>query len=257
MFIDTHAHYEDESFDEDRAAVLEKVRSSGCIKVVDCAQDIETSLKILEMTREYDFIYAAVGIHPEEALKYDIYSINKIKDLARSNKKVVAIGETGLDYYHEFAPRDVQKENFRANIQIARELDLPVIVHDRDAHEDTLKILEEEKVPAGKAVFHCFSGSLEMAKIVATHGWYFSFGGAVTFKNAKKFVDILKFIPDDLIMLETDSPYMAPEPVRGTRNDSSNIKHIIAKIAEIKGCSEDMLEERTNANAKRFFGLND
>lgn len=257
MFIDTHCHYEDAQFSEDFEDVFKKIREAGCIKLVDCAQDLETSLKILEMANKYDFIYAAVGIHPEEALKYNDNIINEIKKLALSNKKVVAIGETGLDYHYEIAPREIQKENFKANLKLSLETGLPVVVHDREAHEDTLDILDELKIPEGKAVFHCFSGSLEMAKIVAKRGYYFSFGGAVTFKNAKKFEEILKYIPNDLLMLETDAPYMAPEPHRGTRNDSSNIPYIIAKIAQIKGQKEAEVENYTIANSMRFFGIND
>lgn len=255
MYIDTHCHYEDEAFSADRREVLLNIIKSDCIKVVDCAIDVESSKKILSLAEEYDFLYAAVGIHPEEALKYSPEAMEEIRRLA-AHKKVVAIGETGLDYHWDFAPKDVQQENFRANIRLSKELGLPLVVHDREAHQDTLDIMYEENVPEEKAVLHCFSGSLEMAREVAKHGWYFSFGGAVTFKNAKKFVDIINFIPEDKLMLETDAPYMTPEPFRGTRNDSTKIPYTIAKIAEIKGVSAEKIEKITTDNAIRFFGLN-
>ncbi len=254
MYIDTHCHYEDEAFDADREEVIEKIRAAGCAALVDCAQDYETSVKILEMAEKYDFMYAAVGIHPEQADTFSRESIDKIKKLC-NNKKVVAIGETGLDYHWDNVPRERQQENFRANIRLSKELGLPLVVHDRDAHRDTLDIMIEEDVPPGMAVLHCFSGSREMAEEVASRGWYFSFGGAVTFKSAKKFPEIIRSIPDELLMIETDAPYMAPEPLRGRRNDSSLLPHVIAKIAEIKNVNVEEVKALTTANAKRFFGL--
>lgn len=257
MFIDVHAHYEDEKFDTDRDEVIAKITDAGCEAIVDCAQDYETSLRISEMTEKYPRLFGAVGIHPHEALSYNNDNINKIKDIILSNKKIVAVGETGLDYHYDFAPRDVQKENFRANIELSQEVNLPLVVHDREAHEDTLMIMNEMRVEPEKAMIHCFSGSREMAEIIAKKGWYFSVGGAVTFKNARRIIEALPVIPNELLMLETDCPYMTPEPFRGRRNDSSMIPYTAAKIAEVKGIAVEELYHITNENAKRFFGLND
>ena len=254
MFIDTHAHYDDEQFNEDRDALLLSLPQKGVGAVINCGQDAETSARCVALAEQYDFVYATVGIHPHEAKKYCEAELEKIKALA-ANKKVVAIGETGLDYHYDFSPRDIQKENFRANIRLASELGLPVVVHDREAHQDTFDILSEEGVPAGKAVYHCFSGSAEYARMIAKKGWYFSVGGSVTFKNASKLREAVAAIPDELLMLETDCPYMAPVPLRGTRNNSSNIIHTAGEIAAIRGSDFESICELTNRNAEKFFGI--
>ncbi len=255
MFIDTHAHYDDEAFDEDRELLLESLRAKGVDLIVNAAQDVETTVRCIALAEKFDFIYATAGIHPHEANKYNEETILRIETLAK-HPKVVAIGETGLDYHYDFSPRDVQKANFRANIRLAKKLGLPVVVHDREAHADTLEILEEEGVTPAGAVYHCFSGSAEYAKIVAKHGWYFSIGGSVTFKNASKIKEAVAVIPGELLMLETDCPYMSPVPLRGTRNNSANIMYTAKEIADIKGMEYEELCRLTNENAKRFFGLN-
>lgn len=254
MFIDTHAHYDDNAFDQDRETLLSGLKDKGVDIIVNCGQDIETSKKCVALAEKYDFVYATVGFHPHEASKYSPDAMEEIKRLA-GHKKVVAIGETGLDYHYDFSPRDVQKENFRANIRLALELGLPVVVHDREAHQDTFDILCEEKVPQGKAVYHCYSGSAEFAKLIAKKGWYFSIGGSVTFKNAEKVREAVAVIPDELLMLETDCPYMSPVPLRGTRNDSSNIRFTAEEIARVRNSDYESVCKLTGDNAKRFFGI--
>ncbi len=255
MFIDTHAHYDDEAFNDDRYELLASLPAKGVDAVVNAAQDYETALNCIRLAEKFEFVYAAAGIHPHEANKYNEAEIAKIEALAM-HPKVVAIGETGLDYHYDFSPRDVQKENFRANIRLGLKLGLPIIVHDREAHLDTFEILSEEKVPAGMAVYHCFSGSAEYARQIAAKGWYFSIGGSVTFKNAVKVKEAVAVIPEELLMLETDCPYMAPVPLRGSRNNSANIELVAKEIAAVKCSDYEQICKVTSDNARRFFGLN-
>lgn len=255
VFFDTHAHYNDEAFDADRAAMIDDCRAAGMAGAVNCGVDYESSLRCIDLAEQYSFLYAAAGIHPEEALKYSDSEIDKIRGLL-SHPKVVAAGETGLDYYYEdCAPREIQKQNFIANIELALSAEKPVIVHDREAHADTLEILKQQKVPEGGAVFHCYSGSAETAAEIIKRGWYFSFGGALTFKNARRAVEAAQAIPMELIMLETDCPYMAPVPLRGKRNTSANIPYVAAKLAEIKGLDIQKVCETTTENAYIFFKI--
>ena len=254
MFVDTHAHYDDEAYAEDREAVLSSLTESGVDWIVNAAQDVRSAKQCISLAEKYPFVYAAVGIHPHEA---DSCSSDALGDLAKlaAHPKVVAIGETGLDYHYDFSPRERQKENLIENLRLAKRTGLPVIIHDREAHADVLEIMIREKVPAEKAVFHCYSGSAEMARLIADRGWYFSVGGAVTFKNARRIKEALAVIPDSLLMLETDCPYMAPVPLRGTRNISSNIKYIAEEIAAVKGTSYEEICRVTSSNARRFFGV--
>ncbi|MCR5694634.1 MAG: TatD family hydrolase [Clostridia bacterium] len=254
-FFDTHAHYTDSAFDEDRDEMIARCRDAGMIGAVNCGTDYESSLECVRLAEKYDFLYAAAGIHPEEALKYSPEEMDKIRALL-SHPKVAAVGETGLDYfYQDGAPREVQKDNFIANIKLALAYGKPVIVHDREAHADTMDILKQENVPEGKAVFHCYSGSAEMAKEIVKRGWLISFGGALTFKNAKRAAEAAAAVPLELLMLETDCPYMAPEPFRGTRNVSANIPYVARKLAEIKDVGMSEVMSVTTANAFRFFGI--
>ncbi len=254
MFIDTHAHYDDEAFDSDRDEVILNAHISGTEFIVNNAQDYVTSLRCIELAEKFDFVYAAVGVHPHEAGKVKPAEIEKIESLAQHDK-VVAIGEAGLDYHYNFSEPCEQKEIFRANIEISKKVGKPIVVHDREAHADVLEIMNSESIAPGAAVIHCFSGSAEMAKLVASKGWYFSIGGAATFKNARKIVEALGVIPNELLMLETDCPYMTPEPFRGKRNDSSYIEYTARRIAEIKNISYEELCSITNDNARRFFGI--
>lgn len=231
--IDSHAHYDDESFDEDRDAVLNEIKENGVIQVLNCAASYDSLKTTDELTRKYDFIYGALGIHPENANEMKEDTLEEIKEYIKNNKKIVAIGEIGLDYYwDENPPKEVQKEVFRKHMNLAKELNMPVVIHDRDAHQDTLEIIKE--FPEVTGVVHCFSGSVEFAKECIKLGYYIGFTGVVTFKNAKKVVEVAKEIPLDRMLVETDCPYMAPEPNRGKRNKSDYIEYIIKRIAEIK-----------------------
>ena len=234
LIFDTHAHYDDEAFDADREALLASMPENGVGLIVDPGCDLDTSRRAVEIAEQYPHVYAAVGWHPENCAPYTRESLDTLRAWAK-DPKVVAIGEIGLDYYWEQnPPREFQQEVFRDQLALAQELGLPVIVHDRDAHADCLAIVKE--FPQVRGVFHCFSGPL-------------------TYKNAKKTVEIAKIVPLDRVLLETDSPYMAPVPVRGTRNDSRNVSHIAAKFAEIRGMSTDEIIALTNENGRRFFGI--
>lgn len=253
LIFDTHAHYDDEAFDADRNTLLASMPENGVGLIVDPGCDLDTSRRAVEITEQYPHIYAAVGWHPENCAPYTRESLDTLRAWAK-NPKVVAIGEIGLDYYWEQnPPREFQQEVFRDQLALAQELGLPVIVHDRDAHADCLAIVKE--FPQVRGVFHCFSGSVEIAQELIKHGWYLGFDGPLTYKNAKKTVEVAKIVPLDRVLLETDSPYMAPVPVRGTRNDSRNVFHIAAKFAEIRDMSTDEIIVLTNENGRRFFGI--
>ena len=253
LIFDTHAHYDDEAFDADREALLASMPENGVGLIVDPGCDLDTSRRAVEIAEQYPHVYAAVGWHPENCAPYTRESLDTLRAWAK-NPKVVAIGEIGLDYYWEQnPPRKFQQEVFRDQLALAQELGLPVIVHDRDAHADCLAIVRE--FPDVRGVFHCYSGSVEIAQELIERGWYLGFDGPLTYKNAKKTVEVAKIVPLDRVLLETDSPYMAPVPVRGTRNDSRNVSHIAAKFAEIRGMSTDEIIALTNENGRRFFGI--
>ena len=253
MLIDTHAHYDDEAFAADRAELLRGLAEKNVGLVIDPAVTVETSRRILALAEEFPFLYAAVGIHPENCHDYTAADIDRLRTLAR-HPKCVAIGEIGLDYHFEDnPPRDLQAACFRAQLQLAEELELPVIVHDRDAHADSLALVAE--FPRVRGVFHCYSGSAEMAKELLRRGWYLGFDGPLTYKNARKTAETAALCPADRILIETDSPYMAPVPCRGERNDSGKLRYIAEKLAEIRGVSVGEIERRTEENARRLFRL--
>ncbi len=253
LIFDTHAHYDDEAFDADREALLASMPENGVGLIVDPGCDLDTSRRAVEIAEQHPHVYAAVGWHPENCAPYTRESLETLRAWAK-NPKVVAIGEIGLDYYWaENPPREFQQEVFRDQLALAQELGLPVIVHDRDAHADFLAIFKE--FAKLLVVFHCFSGSVEIAQELIKRGWYLGFDGPLTYKNAKKTVEVAKIVPLDRVLLETDSPYMAPVPVRGTRNDSRNVFHIAAKFAKIRGMSTDEIIALTNAHGRRFFGI--
>lgn len=247
--FDTHSHYDDEKFDADREALLSSLNESGVCGVIDCGCDKSSSLKAIELSEKYDFVFAAIGIHPHEAAEAGEGDLEELKALY-SKEKVVAVGEIGLDYHYDFSPRDVQLELFEKQLILANELDLPVIVHDREAHEDTLNLLKKHRP---KGVVHCFSGSAESAKEVLRLGMYIGLGGAVTFKNAKKPLEVAAVVPKDRLLLETDCPYMAPVPLRGSRCDSSMIAYTAEKLAEVLSCDAQTLIDRCRENAKALF----
>ncbi len=252
MFFDTHAHYDDEDFDADRDAVIASLGENGVSLVVNASSDLPSSKASVSLSEKYPFIYAAVGIHPHEASSLNESTLSEIRSLT-ARDKVVAIGEIGLDYFYDHSPREIQKAAFRLQMQLANELDLPVVIHDRDAHEDCMKIIRD--FPGIRGVFHCYSGSLEMAKELIKLGWYLSFTGAVTFKNAKKAPEVVAYVPEDRLMIETDCPYLAPVPMRGKRNDSINLKYIAQCIAEIRGTTLEHIASVTMENGKRFFEI--
>ena len=253
MIFDSHAHYDDEAFNEDRDTVISEIKNRGVIGVLNCGASIEGARMSVELSDKYDFIYAAVGIHPEHADTVNEKTINELRNLAQ-NVKVRAIGEIGLDYYYEENPsRGIQKEAFKLQMELAKELNLPVVIHDRDAHSDTLDILKE--FPEVIGVVHCFSGSVEFAKECLKLGYYIGFTGVITFKNAKKIVEVARAVPMGRILVETDCPYMAPTPYRGKRNKSDYIKYIIEKISEIKERTIEEIEEITISNVKHLLKI--
>ena len=252
LIFDTHAHYDAEQFNEDRAAVLDSLPSQGVCAVIQCATDPNSITQSLALAEQYPYVRVAVGIHPEAVAQATSDWLDAVR-AAAAHPAVCAIGEIGLDYHWEDnAPREVQLDWCRKQLALALELDLPVIFHDRDAHEDTLNLLQEYK-PRG--VLHCFSGSAEMARQITDLGMYIGLGGATTFKNARKPVEVAAALPADRLLLETDAPYMAPVPCRGHRCDSAMIAHTAARIAEICGVDADTLLEQTRRNANTLFGL--
>lgn len=252
MYFDTHAHYDSSKFDADRDAVLRALPESGVTLVVDPGDNAERSRRAVELAQQYPHVYAAVGWHPEEAENWDENSLPAIRELAKQ-PKVCAIGEVGLDYYWDTTYRERQKEMFRAQIELALELDLPVIVHDREAHGDSLEIVRD--YPALRGVFHCFSGSVEMAQELLRRGWYLGFDGPITYKNAARAPEVIRICPMERILLETDSPYLAPAPNRGQRNDSRNLPYIAATVARIKDMPVEAVAAQTMENGKKLFGI--
>lgn len=252
MIFDSHAHYDDTAFDADRDTLLGAFPSAGVIGVINAASDLTSAEKSVAFATRYPFIWAAVGIHPEAAGRMTAADLPRLRELAEM-PRVVAIGEIGLDYhYPDGAPREQQIACFEQQLELARELDLPVIVHDRDAHEDTLSLLKKHR-PRG--VVHCFSGSAEMMREVTALQMYVGLGGAVTFKNAKKPVAVATAVPLDRLLLETDAPYMAPVPCRGIRCDSRMITHTAQVIAALRGISAEELLRITAENTRRLFAI--
>lgn len=253
MIFDSHSHYDDSQFNEDRDLVLKEIKEKGVIGVLNCGSDLRGLNMSIELAEKYDFVYAAVGIHPEYAQAVDENLIEQIRNHAK-NPKVRAIGEIGLDYYwEENPPREVQKKAFRMQMEAARELNLPVVIHDREAHQDTLEIMKE--FSQVKGVVHCFSGSVEFAKECLKLGYYIGITGVVTFKNAKVIKEVVKAVPIDKLLVETDCPYMAPTPYRGKRNQSNYIEYIIDEIAELKGITKEDVEKNTIKNTKTLLNL--
>ncbi|MCR5208545.1 MAG: TatD family hydrolase [Eubacterium sp.] len=249
--FDTHSHYDDEQFDNDRHTLLSSLEGRGVTNIVTCGCDINSSEASLELAEKYNYIYFAAGFHPENLEGFGLSDLEEIKALA-THEKCAAIGEIGLDYHWMSSTKEKQKEFFRAQLALAKELNLPVIIHDREAHGDTLDIIKEFK-PGG--VLHCFSGSKEMAKEVIKLGMYVGLNGVVTFKNARKSLEVVKEIPLERLVLETDCPYLAPVPHRGKRNDSSYIPFIAERIGEVLGKSAQEILDTTNENAKKLYRL--
>lgn len=247
--IDSHAHYDDSSFDADREEILRELFSGEICKIVNIGCSVKSSYSSVKLAEEYAGIYAAVGLHPDAADEID-----RIDEIGRlcGNKKVVAVGEIGLDYHYEEHSRDIQKKAFEEQLKLAAELDMPVVIHSRDAWEDTMELLRKYRP---KGVMHCFSGSAEIAREIVEIGMYVGFTGVVTFKNAKKALKALEAVPLDRLLVETDCPYMAPEPNRGKRNYSGYLPYTIAAMAAVKGVSPNEMAEITAENAERLFNI--
>ena len=250
--FDTHAHYDSRQFDPDRDVVLSALPGQGVELVVNPGCDLPSSRKAIEIAERYPFVYAAVGVHPEDCGDWAEGDVDELRALA-AHPKVVAIGEIGLDYYWKDNPRELQQRVFRSQLALAQELDLPVIVHDREAHGDCLDIVRE--FPQVRGVFHCFSGSAEMAAELVKLGWMISFTGVLTYKNARRALEAAQAVPLERLMIETDSPYMAPVPHRGERNHSGYVGLICERLGSLKGVSPEECSRITGENGRRFFQI--
>jgi len=248
--FDSHAHYDDRAYDEDRDALFERMfseeRLSG-ILTIGCSE--KSSREAIRLAEKYPAVYAAVGFHPDHAEQVDVSLVEALLQ----EPKVVAIGEIGLDYYYETPSREIQQKAFRAQLALAEKTGYPVIIHDRDAHGDVLSIIRE--FPTVRGVFHSYSGSVEMAEILLKMGWYISFSGVVTFKNARHALEVAKMVPDDRFLTETDCPYLTPVPFRGKRNDSGKMYFTVEKLAELRGVPFQTVEQQSEENARRLFGI--
>ncbi len=251
MLFDSHTHLDDRKFDDDRFEVIGKIKESGVSAIVNIGCNIETSEQSIELAEKYDFIYATVGFHPCDTGDITEEHIEKIKQLA-SHKKVVAIGEIGLDYYWDSVSRDVQRYWFERQMKLADELDMPVTIHNRDAHKDTFDICQKSNA---KGIVHCFSGSKEMAEAFVKLGYYVSFAGPLTYKNNTKSVEAARAVPMDRLLIETDAPYLAPDGFRGKRNDSSLVKYTCERLAQIKGVTFEEMAKQTFENAMRVYKI--
>lgn len=250
MYFDSHAHYDDKRFDEDREALLQELPLSGIEYVINSASDMESSLTSIELSEKYDYIYAAVGVHPHEVKNMKDSDIEGLRKLS-THKKVVAIGEIGLDFYYDLSERDVQRFWFKKQLELSKELDLPVIIHSREASQETFDIIKQSGV--NKGVIHCYSGSAQMALDYVNMGFYIGIGGVITFSNAKKLIEVAEKVPLDKILIETDCPYLSPVPNRGKRNDSRNLLYVVEKLAEVKKMEPSTVSNVTKDNAKMLF----
>lgn len=256
-FFDSHSHLNDEKFNKDRDKIINEIYKSGVTRFVTAGYSIESSKKAIEIANVYDFIYATVGVSPNDVPQSEEElwkQLKEIKSLIRKSRKVVAVGEIGLDYYWNTDNKDIQKKAFIEQINLANELDLPIVIHTREAVMDTIQILKENVVK-NKGVFHCCPQNRELIKEGLKLGFYISFAGPITFKNSKNADEIINLVPNDRILIETDSPYLAPEPVRGTRNSPENVKYIAQKIANVKNLSLEEIEKITVKNTNRVFKI--
>ncbi|AEN92049.1 MULTISPECIES: TatD family hydrolase [Priestia] len=256
MLFDTHVHLNAEQYEDDLHEVINRALEKGVQNMVVVGFDEPTIKKAIQIAETYDFIYASVGWHPVDAIDMTDEHLAWIEELAQ-HPKVVALGEMGLDYHWDKSPKEVQKDVFRRQIRLARKVNLPIIIHNRDATEDVVTILKEEHVEEVGGIMHCFTGSIEVAKQCMDMNMYISFGGPVTFKNAKKPKEVATELPLDKLLIETDCPYLTPHPFRGKRNEPGYVSYVAEQIAELKGITYEELADITTANAKKLFGIND
>ncbi len=253
MFFDSHAHLDDEKFTDDRAEVIARAKENGVTHIVNIGADMESSARSIGLTQQYDMIYATVGVHPHDAKKVIVSDYDQLAQWTRLDK-VVAIGEIGLDYYYDLSPRELQREVFIRQLDVARQTHMPIVIHDRDAHGETMEILKRE----GKGligVVHCFAGSMEMAAELIKMGWYIGCDGPVTFKNAAKLPEIMKKIPLERLLIETDSPYLTPVPYRGKRNEPAYVRLVAEHIAGLRGISIEEIAKVTTQNVCDLFKI--
>ncbi|MCH5211122.1 MAG: TatD family hydrolase [Oscillospiraceae bacterium] len=256
MLFDSHAHYNDERFKDDLDEVLSAMPENNVGLILNSCSELSEVPDILKICEKYPFVYASAGVHPHEVENLTEPDMDTLIQYA-ANPKIKAIGEIGLDYYYDFSPRDVQKKWFARQVEVAKELKMPIIIHDRDAHKDCMDILRDADIRDIGGVFHCYAGSVEMAKEILDWGMYIAFGGSLTFKKSVRPVEVAKYVPLDMIVIETDCPYLTPEPHRGKRNSSLYIHYVAEKLAEIKGVSVEEIENATFENAKKCFNITD
>ncbi len=256
--FDTHSHYNDEKFDMDRDEIIKQTYNSGVTRFITAGYSLESSIKAIEISKKYEYIYTIIGISPNDIPenKEELYNqIEQVEELYKQNDKVVGIGEIGLDYYWNKENKELQKEAFIEQIKLANKLELPIIIHTRDAVQDTIDILKNKIEAVHKGIFHCCPLNRELVKEALKLGFYISFAGPITFKNSKNADEIINMVPNDRMLIETDSPYLAPEPHRGTRNDSRNVKYMAGKIATVKNIDVEEVAKITYQNANRIFNL--
>lgn len=256
MLIDSHAHLDDQKFDRDRDIIIKNLKSNGIELVINIGADLQTSIASVSLAEKYENIYAAVGVHPHSASEVDDSTIEILKSFA-NREKVVAIGEIGLDYYYDNSPRDLQRKWFKEQINLAKQVDLPVVIHTREAAQETFDILKEAQDGSLRGVLHCYSGSVEMAIEYIKLGFYISFAGPVTFKNARSIREVAKSVPLDRLLVETDCPYLTPEPNRGKRNEPIFVKYTAGTIADIRGITYEELAKVTNRNTRDLFKISE
>ncbi|SDJ82104.1 TatD family hydrolase [Natronincola ferrireducens] len=254
MVFDSHAHLDDSRFDKDRDQIIKSAKENGVEYILNPGADLNTSIKAVNLAEKYDMIYAAVGVHPHDVKDMDENTLTIIKSLT-NKEKVVAIGEIGLDFHYDHSPREDQRKWFRRQIELAKEVKLPIIVHDREAHQEVFDILQEYNAGELGCVMHCYSGNVELAKEYIKRGIYISLAGPITFKNAKKTYEVAREIPLEWLLIETDSPYLAPVPHRGKRNEPTYVRHVAGTIAEAKGISFEKVAQQTNENTRKLFNI--
>ncbi len=255
IIVDTHAHYDDEAFDDDRDIFLSSMKENGIGLIVNIGSSMSSTRAAFELTKKYDFVYGVAGVHPNETAELEDENLYNELKLIAQNRKMVAIGEIGLDYYWDEPARQVQKKHFEKQLEIAREIKKPIVIHSRDAAADTLNMMKGLNAKDIGGIMHCFSYGVDMAKEYLNMGFYLGIGGVITFKNSKKLKEVVEYMPLDRIVLETDSPYLSPEPNRGKRNSSINLPYVVEKIAEIKNISKDHVIKATYHNAMEAYKM--